>query len=258
MKKKLINLPLTFALSLCFSLGISEVLRAEKPETAPKELTEAITKINFASNQHDLKLLEKYISPQFNTKDGLDYKSLNEFTQKLWQNYPNLTYKTSLISWEKKGNQLLAETLTEITGSFNSDGRKINLVSTISSLGHFENGKLIRQQILSERTDLTSGENPPEVTVILPEKVKPGEQFNFDVILKEPLGNDIVLGTAIEAKVDKELYLNPSKFELTNLTAGGIFKLVTAPETPNDSWLSAVLIRSDGIRLITQRVRVEK
>lgn len=258
MNKKLIKIPLTLALSLCISLSISNLTRAEKPETAPKELIEVITKIDFAANKHDAKMLEQYISENFATKDGLNYQSFHESLQKLWQNYSNLTYQTKLISWQKKDNELAAETVTEIKGSYKSDGREITLSSNIRSLQFFENGKLISQEILSERTDLTSGEKPPEVSVLLPEKVKVGQQFNFDVIVKEPLGNDLLLGTALEEKIDKELYLKPSKIELESLNSGGIFKLVTAPQTPKDTWLSAVLIRADGMRLITQRVRIEK
>ena len=45
--------------------------------------------------------------------------------------------------------------------------------------------------------------------------------------------------------------------ELELLTAGGLFKRVKAADKPEDSWISAILIRGDGITLVTQRVRVE-
>ena len=257
-KKSLLKLPLTFVLSFCISFGIAGLVRAERPETAPKELIEVISKIDYAANNRDFELLEPYISPQFVSQDGLTYQSFNESLQKLWQNYSNLQYNTTLQSWEREENKLLAETLTEITGSYNSDGREITLSSTIRSLQYFENGQLIRQEILSERTDLISGENPPKVEVKLPEKVRPGQQFNFDVIVEEPLGYDLLLGAALDKKVNVDRYLNPDELDLNALSAGGLFKLVTAPQTLNDLWLSAILVRADGIRLITQRVRVEK
>lgn len=255
---KLVNLPLTFLLSLCLSLVFTNVTRSQSAEKAPSELTEIITKIDFAANNHDLEALKPYISADFSTKDGLDYQTFAQLIEKSWQTYPDLTYKTTLKSWEQKDNQLLAETVTEIRGTFDSDGRKINLFSTIHSLQQFEDGKLVSQKILKERTDLTSGEKPPEVEVKLPEKVRPGETFNFDVIVKEPLGYKLLLGTALEDKIDSELYLNPSQPELQALSSGGIFKLVTAPQVPKDRWYSAILIQADGMRLITQRVRIEE
>lgn len=265
--KNLINLPLTVLFSLTLNIGINQIVRAETPEKAPSELIEVMTKIDLAANNKDLETLQTYLSQQFSTKDGLDYKSFTNLLEKTWKNYPNLNYKTTLTSWELKNNQLQAETVTEITGSFQTKERKFNLTSTISSRQYFENGKLIRQEILKERTDLTSGEMPPEVEVKLPETVKPGEEFNFDVIVKEPLGSDILLGGAKEENVSNNKYFNPLDMELSLLSAGGIFKLVNAPQSSADGCetkstcdrrYSALLIRAEGIRLINQRVRVEK
>ncbi len=249
------KLSLLFMLSCCFSLTITNTLKAANPETAPKELVEIITKINTASNNKDLETLKQYIGPNFKPKDGLEYQSLTKFLPNFWSTYSNLKYETKLLSWEQKGNQLLAQTQTQITGKYQEGGREITLNSTIVSLQTFENGKLVNQEILKERTDLTSGTKPPEVIVQLPEKVRPGQQFNFDVIVQEPLGKDLVLGAALQDKVNPELYTQPSEFELKELSAGGIFKLVTAPATDGDLLLSAMLVKSDGLRIITQRVK---
>jgi hypothetical protein len=255
MKKKKIN-AIIFVLSLFLSFGIPGVTLGEKSEDAPKELREIITKIDFAANKRNFDMLKDYISPNFVTQDGLNYESFHESLKNLWQNYSDVTYKTTLTFWEKKDNQFLAKTVTEIKGNYHDNGHKFTLFSTIQSLQYFENGQLIKQEILSERTDLTAGENPPEVEVRLPQKVRPGEQFYFDVIVKEPLGYNLLLGEAIEDKITSESYLDPSEIELKSLSAGGIFKLVTAPQTLGDRWYSAILIRSDGMRLITQRVKV--
>ncbi len=42
----------------------------------------------------------------------------------------------------------------------------------------------------------------------IPERVKVGEEFDFDVIVREPLGDDLLAGTAIDEKVDIERYIN--------------------------------------------------
>ncbi len=254
---KLIKFPLFCTLSISLSLVFNQVIQAQTPENAPPKLVEIIGLFDQSVNNKDTNTLKQLISPNFTSKEGLTFKSLPELLQKKWQDYPNLTYKTTLKSWEEKNNQLLAETVTEISGDFVSDGRKINLFSTINSLQFFENGKLVKQKILAERTDLTSGDNPPEIKVNLPKKVKPGQKFNFDVILTEPLDYNLLLGGAMEKTVNEEAYQNPAEIELSTLLAGGIFKLVSAPLVTNDQWYSALLIRADGLRLITQRVLIE-
>jgi hypothetical protein len=105
---------------------------------------------------------------------------------------------------------------------------------------------------------MTSGANPPQVDINLPDTVKVGSKFDFDAIVKEPLNDEVLLGTAIEDKVSSERYLNPKTLELEALPAGGIFKTVTAPIQPENRWFSAILIRGDGITMVTQRLRVEK
>jgi hypothetical protein len=255
--KNKIKITLLLFLSFYVSLNTARLIKAETPDTAPQKLIEVIKQIDLASNNKDLETLGEYLSPQFSHQDGFDSQNLNELLGNLWQTYPNLNYETTLQSWEQKGNQLLAKTETKITGTYKKDGREIALNSTILALQSFENGKLVGQEILKERTDLISGKNPPEVEVRLPEKVRSGEQFNFDVILQEPLGNDLVLGTAIEDRIDLERYLNPSEFELEELSAGGIFKLVTAPSTGEDLWFSAMLVKADGLRIVTQRVKMD-
>jgi hypothetical protein len=94
------------------------------------------------------------------------------------------------------------------------------------------------------------------VQVNLPERVGVGQEFNFDVIVKEPLGDNLLLGTALEEAIKPELYTKEPKFKLDLLPAGGIFKLGKAPNAKEDHWISAVLIRGDGMTMVTQRLKV--
>ena len=85
-----------------------------------------------------------------------------------------------------------------------------------------------------------------------------GQQFDFDVIAKEPLKDNLLAGAAFVETAEASRYLKPSDFELELLTAGGLFKRMKAGDKPESNWVSAILIRGDGITLITQRIRVEK
>ena len=223
----------------------------------PQEIIEIVPKLDLAFNSRDVNLIEKYISPNFTNEDGLNYTTFNESLQKLWSKYEDLKYTTTIESWREENNQLVAVTVTSITGSYEINGQKFDLNSQIKSEQFFADNQLVKQNILQERNEITSGEKPPMVTLNLPEKVLPGQEFDLDVIIEEPIGSDLVLGAALEEPINSSLYIEPSTLELEALTAGGIFKRVTLPSKAQDHLYSFILIRNDGIRMITQRVNVD-
>ncbi|NJL82362.1 MAG: nuclear transport factor 2 family protein [Chloroflexaceae bacterium] len=242
--------------SLGISTAIGPLVQAQTPAPAPAELTNAIAQIQAAANQRNLSVVMGFYSPDFSSNDGINNVQLSEALAQLWQRYPQLFYETELQSWERAGDELVAETVTTIRGTQTEAGRTTEIVSTIRSRQYFRNGQVLRQEILSERTNVTAGENPPQVRVNLPETATPGQQFGFDVIVEEPLRNDVLLGAAVEETVKSDLYLQPSALELEPLSAGGIFKLVKAPAQIDSRWLSAIIVRDDGITQVTQRLRV--
>ena len=174
----------------------------------------------------------------------------------MWQSYPQLKYTTKLDSWSKQGNQLVAETTTTIAGMQKAQGRAMRLNSTIKSRQYFQNQKLVRQEILAEQSRLTSGSNPPQIKVAAPENVMTGEKYNFDLIVNQPLNETVLLGAVQEEKTASNLYFNPTALELEPLPAGGIYKTATASLLPESDWLSAILVRGDGITMLTHRVNV--
>jgi hypothetical protein len=103
---------------------------------------------------------------------------------------------------------------------------------------------------------MTSGKKPPQVEFRLPQQVKVGEKYAFDAIVKEPLGNNFLLGTAMEETIKPNKYLNPTPVNLELLSTGGLFKTGTAPLKPVNQWISAVIVRDDGVTMITQRLKV--
>lgn len=234
-----------------------EATQESTPEATLKATLEAtLEAMEAAANQQNLEKLMQFYSEEFSNNDGLRYESVAEAISSLWSQYPQANYEITLDSWEKQGEQLVANTTTKIEGSNSANGRTETINSTIRSRQYFEAGKLVRQEIISEATDITSG-NPPEVKVKVPEKVQTRDQFNFDVIVEEPLKSGILLGGAIEEQTGSDRYLEPSKFELEALPSGGVFKLVTAPGLPGSYWLSAIIIEGDGMITVTRRVTVE-
>lgn len=244
-------------LSLGMIDGLSNRVQAESANTAPKELTEAILEIEDAANEQDIDGVLDYYSDDFTNTDGLTIDSLAQGLEQMWKNYPQLTYTTELKSWSEEDDLLVAETVTTIRGVQKEQGRVTHLNSTIKSLQYFQNSKLVNQEILTEQSRLTSGDNPPKVEIVAPAIVETGEKYNFDLIVDEPLEDRVLLGAIKEEKTAGNLYLNPTVLELKPLPAGGIYKTATAPLLPDSNWVSAILVRGDGITVISHRVNIK-
>ncbi|WP_017318138.1 Cif family virulence factor [Mastigocladopsis repens] len=232
--------------------------QASTPQDAPAELKNLLTQIDTAASRGDVKGVMQFYSPNFIHGDGLTRQNMEKALTALWQRYPQLKYSTQIQSWKPQGNAIVTETVTNITGvpSTSSDNSVLN--ATIRSRQRVAGGKILRQDILSERTQLTSGTKPPQVELKLPQQVKVGQQFSFDAVVKEPLGDDYLLGTALEEPIKPDKFLAPTPVELELLSSGGIFKVGRAPATPGSQWVSAVIMRGEGMVMITQRMQVVK
>jgi hypothetical protein len=233
----------------------ARLLLAQNSRNAPPQLRTLLTQIDAAANRRNIKGVMNFYSPRFVHGDGLNRSSMEQAVTSLWKRYPNLRYSTKLESWKTQGNSIIADTVTNIVG-LPSANNKLGMKATIKSRQRIVNGKIIRQDILSERTELSSGVNPPKVDINLPDKLRAGERYYFDAIVNEPLGDDFLLGAALDEPVQPGKYLKPTPVNLELLAAGGIFKVGRAPATPGSQWISAVLVRGNGTTMITQRVPV--
>jgi hypothetical protein len=231
-------------------------VHAEPPETAPSPLKETLAAIDKAASSHNVQAVLAFYSPNFTHSDGLTRQALEQALTQLWRRYPNLTYRTELKAWKAEGSGFMAETTTHVTGAQKVGDRELKIDSTLQSQQQFENQKIVRQEILAERSQITSGTNPPNVKLNLPEQVNVGQEFSFDAVVQEPLGNDLLLGTALEEPVKADGFVTPTTVDLELLSAGGIFKVGRAPLTADNRWISAVLVRQDGMTMITQRLRI--
>ncbi|AFZ26174.1 hypothetical protein Cylst_4064 [Cylindrospermum stagnale PCC 7417] len=227
-------------------------------ENAPAELKNLLTQIDAAASRGDIKGVMQFYGSNFTHGDGLNRLTLEKSLTSLWQRYPKLRYTTQLQSWKSEGNSLIAETVTKITGSSSFNSNNLTLNATITSRQRVTGAKIVNQDILSERTLLTSGSKPPQVNFQLPQQVKVGQKYNFDAIVQEPLGDDFLLGTVLEEPIVPDKYLKPTPVDLELLSSGGLFKVGSAPLTPGSQWISAVILRGDGMTMITQRLQVVK
>ena len=232
-------------------------VQAAPPETAPAELVDAIAAIETAANAQDLTQLMALYSPTFVGPDGFTRDQYQATLDDFWAQHNDLSYDVELLAWEREGTTLVAETLTTVEGTRMVAGRAMTLTATVRSQQRYENGQLAGQEILSEENQLIAGVTPPEITVQLPETVAPGERFAYDAIVSTPLGDRLLLGLAFDEGVTSEDFLTPRPANLEALAAGGLFKVGTAPDKPDQRWVSAVIVREDGIVIDTRRLTVQ-
>lgn len=243
--------------AIALSAGVNPALAAP-PDTAPPELKNALSQIDAAANRRDVQGVMQLYSSNFSNSDGLNRQNMQKALTQLWQRYTQLQYRTSLESWERdRTGAIFALTVTQITGTQAIDGRDWTFNSTIRARQRFDNQKIVQQDILAERTQLTSGEKPPTVELKLPERVRAGQEFTFDAIVREPLGDDVLVGSALQESISTQGYLNPTQVQLEPLAAGGLFKQGRAPNNAGRYWISAILVRADGMTILTQRLQVE-
>ncbi|HEY9630909.1 MAG TPA: nuclear transport factor 2 family protein [Coleofasciculaceae cyanobacterium] len=260
-------------LILGMTIGAGRV-EAQSASPAPAELLQTLAQIDAAASQGKLPEVMAFYSPAFTNSDGMTYATLQDALKQLWQQHPNLTYTTQINTWRSEGNAIIAETTTTIATApaptprpaarpaqppvqpTESALRPLSLQATITARQRFENQTIVQQEILAEQSQLTSGEKPPTVTVYLPDQVKIGQSYDFDAVVAEPLGDRLLLGAALEEPIQASGYLNPTPVELELLSSGGLFKVGRAPRTAENRWVSAIIVRDDGITTVSQRLRV--
>lgn len=229
---------------------------AASPETAPDELVEALATLEAAANAQAIDDVMAFYADNFSNTDGFNRSQFQQTLTEFWQQHPSITYDFDLTSWEPAPNGYIVETVTRVDGVRLQDERRWNFEAEVTSRQRFENGKIVSQEILSESSQLATGANPPSLLVRLPDQVAPSESYEFDAIVEEPLGTRSLLGVALDEGVTPTDFLKPRPLTLEVLSAGGLFKIGQADEQPDDRWVSAVVVREDGIVIKTTRLQI--
>ena len=260
--------------------------------SSPIAPTSVITDLDAALNRKDATAVTNLLSPNFTHGDGYTRQSLTQSLQSLWQQYPNLTYRTEIVKTEVKTNANEVETLTTIEGKRNLKGQIWKIQGTIRALQVIEASQVRSQTILAEQTQVRIGEKPPTVTVSLPTTVIVGKDYSYDVVVQEPVNDDLFMGTILNEPVSAALISNPTRLQLefpslaelltgrpsrrrpaapaigdsmvkpiklSRMKSGGFFKIGRASNVPETQWISAILARHDGgITIATTRLRTVK
>lgn len=245
--------PFSLALFATLLIGATPTLgRAQTPAAA----TAVFQSLADAATRQDPKAIANLYSPSFQPPDGLDRMGYDSAMQRFWKQFPGARYTVQVLNSQPSSNGLQVETLTKIEGQRKQGDRTFKLASEIKSRWLLQNGRLQREEILSERSRLTSGSKPPELTVNAPATVLTGENFSFDAYVDGALNDDLLVGGVTDDPVDLQRLLKPTAFRLQALTAGGVYKQARAPQRPGNFWISALVVRRDGLTVVSERLRV--
>lgn len=229
---------------------------AQTPEPPPQALVQLLDDLEQASNQQGLDEVLAYYSDDFASTAGLDRAALATALDDFWQQYATLDYEVELLTWQATPRGYTVETLTRITGLAVRPERQLTLTAEIRSQQRIEAGQIVFQDTLTQRSQLTSGDNPPTLTVYLPTQLDPGETYEFDAIVNEPLNGRSLLGLALEEELAIEDWFTVRPLSLDVLSAGGLYKIGSAPDMAGRRWVSAVLVREDGLVVETRQLIV--
>jgi hypothetical protein len=222
----------------------------------PDGLRAALQGLDQAAAQENLPSVLQYYSLDFTDGDGLNRDAVGSLLSEFWTRYQDLSYTTSVLSATQTPEGWVLETKLHIQGTEVSANRSLALKSDIRARQTWQNNQLVRQETLAERNTITSGDAPPTLAFRLPETVKVNERFNFDVVIQEPVKEDLILGAIVDEPITLDRYRNPTIADFQPLVSGGIFKIGQAPALPDNRWISAVVIRKGGMTLVTQRLRI--
>ncbi len=231
---------------------------AAPANTAPAAVSQTLEQIETAANDQDLDAVMAAYDSTFTSDTGFDYGQLRQTLATFWQQYSTLTYDVDLLNWEAAGpGAYTIETRTRVNGVQTLPDRRLNLEADVTSRQRLEHGQIVRQDTLSETSRITSGTNPPTLQTLLPNRLSPGQSFAFDTIVVEPLESRSLMGVAVDEGVTATDFFEPRPVVFDVLSAGGLYKVGTPPARPDQRWISAVIIREDGLVVETRRVSVE-
>lgn len=246
----------------CLSLTPCSYALAAVPSLIPKELNETVATLDRLANQRQLEQLLAFYSDNFRHRDGLTKAQLSQQLRELWQKYPELQYDTRIVKVDVQGDRYTVETVTEITGRDNNKDNPSRLQSKVIARQVYQRQgnqlRVVSQEIISERSAVSLGANPPSVRLKLPEVIGVGREFTVDAIVEEPVGFSMLLGGITDEPVNPKNYFQVSPMRLQPLRAGGIFRVGKAPFNEGDRWISVILMREDGMTIATQRMRVSR
>lgn len=238
---------------LVFSFGVAASLLLPSAALAnPPELEAALDTLIDAANARQLDTVMRQFAADFRHEDGLTLEDTRQAIRDLWDRHSELNYSAVIDRWdEAERTAVITTTLSGVTNTGYSLEGELTVVNQYSDSWQIQN-----QVIQTEVLRLTTGNEPPNITLNLPPAVRLGTTYDIEAILEDPIGDRLVLGALIDRQVAPSAYREASTiFPLEPLRAGGIFRRAEAPFLPDSQWLGVMVVSNGGITIQEQRLR---
>ena len=196
-----------------------------------------------ALNTRNLKLIKNI----FKEKESVQ---IQEKFDAIIKDFPNSKWQIQSLS---KGNSKEEIFKVKVNGKKIVDGEIYFLKSNFKYLFTMQNNKINNGIIKNLLTTIRNDKNEIDIFFSIPEKVLTGTKYDIDIILNEPLGDEIIAGGIISH--EDESYLK-QEINIEALVSGGIFKTTRATSRPTTQIWSGIIIHPKGTISFTKSVEI--
>ena len=204
---------------------------------------EVLIRLENSLNKRDIVLISKIFS------DQETFKLTNKFS-KLIHEFPNSKWQIKNLKNKNDNNHIIE---VKLSGSKIIDDKEFLLESNFNYLFSLENGVIFNSSIKNHLTTIRNDNNKLDIDIEIPNKVLTGKNYYIDVIINNPLENEIIAGYIKE--YEEETLINQSIL-LKPLVSGGIYKITRAPSKPGIQIWTGIIAHPKGLISFTKTVDV--
>ena len=143
-----------------------------------------------------------------------------------------------------------------VSGRRQQDGLSYSFYANQRLAVTTESGLIANQEILSDKSVMTSAKESLPISLLIPDSVLTGTRYDVDVVVDKPLGDALLAGGLIALTPEQVLGQESPDIQLQPLGGGGLFKSVQAPFKPGIQTWAALLVHPEGVVSVSKQVRV--
>ena len=196
-----------------------------------------------ALNTRNLKLIKNHFEEEENLKIQRKFREIIK-------DFPNSEWQIKR-SRGKNPNKKIFD--IKVIGKKIINGEIYILESSFEYLFSTHNDKINNGNIKNLFTTIRNDQNKIDINFRIPDIVLTGTKYDIDIILNEPLGDEIIAGGIISHQ--DESYLK-QEIDIEPLASGGIFKTTRASSKPTTQIWSGIVAHPKGIISFTKSVEI--
>ena len=162
------------------------------------------------------------------------------------KDFPNLKWQIKRLSGGNSKEKIFD---IKVNGKKIVNGEIYFLESNFHYYFSAYKNKINNGNIKNLLTTIRNDQNKIDIIFRIPEKVLTGTKYDIDIILQEPLGDQIIAGGLISH--EDESYLK-QEINIEPLASGGIFKTTRASSKPATQIWSGIIAHQKGIISFTK------